>query len=73
MIMGMSFIFQTAINHFAGSEVDEDTGTAKTAHPAHQSFSYEDAVRKQEAEGGPQRYYDQGEGLDDASALVTEE
>ena len=76
MVMGLSFIFQTVMNNFAGGPADDDgeTGAAAAGYRGQKDYSYEEAVRKQEQEGGARRYYaDVGEGLDDDSARVTDE
>jgi len=68
-IMGISFIFQTAVNMY--SDYSAEAENEKT--PAqHARYNYEEAVAKQQAEGGPRRYYNDGE-LDIESARVTDE
>lgn len=68
MIMGLSFILQTAVQMYQGS-TEETTPAAKQAN---ERFDYEAAVEKQKQEGGPRRFYDDGE-LDIASARVADE
>ena len=65
--MGLSFVFQTAIGMFTGDAAEEPA-----KKQANQRFDYEAAVEKQRQEGGPRRFYDDGE-LDIESARVTDE
>lgn len=70
MIMAVSVIFQAIAGMWTGNADASDSATP--ANQAKSSFSYEDAVEKQREEGGPRRYYDDGE-LDIASARVADE
>lgn len=72
--MGISFLLQTVITNVFGDygSGDENNAAAKQGG-AQKKFSYEDAVEQQQKEGGPRRYYDQGEGLDVDEALAKDE
>lgn len=65
--MGLSFVMQTAVQMYQG-----DGSEAPAQHQAKQKFDYATAVEKQRQEGGPMRYYDDGE-LDIESARVADE
>ena len=58
---------QTVVNMYSGMETEETS-----MEEAQRTHSYEKAVEKQKAEGGPRRYYNDGE-LDVESARVTDE
>jgi len=71
--MGISFIAQTVMNNYSGQEDDGESSASTNGGHRGQEYSYEEAVAKQEEEGGPRRYFDQGEGLDDETARITDE
>ena len=51
----------------------EDDQNAPKSNSQQKTYSYEEAIEKQKAEGGPRRYYAEGEGLDHESARVSSE
>ena len=75
VVMGISFLLQTVITNVFGdySSGDDSANSAAKQGGASKKFSYEDAVEQQQRDGGPRRYYDQGEGLDVDEALVKDE
>ena len=68
MIMGISFVFQTAMKSYMGDSNADDDHPSRSA--GGKPMSYEEALEKQKNEGGPRRYYSEGEGLDHESARV---
>ena len=50
----------------------EDENQPSVQKSQQKTYSYEEAIEKQKAEGGPRRYYAEGEGLDHESARVSE-
>ena len=75
VVMGISFLLQTVITNVFGdySSGDDSGNAAAKQGGAQKKFSYEDAVEQQQRDGGPRRYYDQGEGLDVDEALAKDE
>lgn len=64
--MGASFIFQTAANIYSAGTEEAPVKQSKT------SFSHTDLAQREQQDGGPRRYYEDGE-LDIASARVADE
>ena len=74
MVMGISFLLQTVITSVFGDYGSgDDSAKSAAKQGASKTYSYEEAVEQQQRDGGPRRYYDQGEGLDVDEALVKDE